>query len=130
MGYRSEVGLCLNKMGKAALDKALQEAEQENHPELEEFKKMFTTRADEKREDASGAVAYLWKNTKWYNDSDGYPDVAFVEDFMNRLDSADDDNIEYLFLRVGESYDDIEERGRFWDNPLGMGIVRDVAFNA
>jgi hypothetical protein len=50
----------------------LQEAEQENHPGLEEFKKMFTIYADEKKEDASGAVAYLWKSTKWYNDSDSY----------------------------------------------------------
>lgn len=28
-----------------------------------------------------------------------------------------------------QSYDDIEERGQFWDNPLGMGVVRDITFN-
>jgi hypothetical protein len=45
------------------------------------------------------------------------------------LNLEKDENIEYFFLHVDEAYDDIEERGCFWDNQLGMGIVRKIVFD-
>ena len=69
----------------------------------------------------SGAVAWLWEHLKWYAD---YDDVAFIESLLRNLD--DDD---YYFIRVGESNDDTEIHGGFWDNPLGMCLVRGIAFD-
>jgi hypothetical protein len=77
--------------------------------------------AETKRDEDSGAAAYHWQWLKWYPD---YPDVAFVESFLKTLAEES-----YLFIRVGESDDDTEYRGGFWENPLGMCLVRGIAFD-
>ena len=46
----------------------------------------------------SGAVAFFWSCIKWYADF------------------------------VGENHDDTEVNGGFWDNTLGMYLVRGIAF--
>ena len=123
MGYRSEVGLCLTSTGQQELDKALLAAEQTRNPAIEDIKRLFEY-AELKQHDATGAVAYHWKHEKWYSES---PEVAFVEAFMQHLN--DIDRNDYLFIRVGESDDDIEHRGGFWENPLGMGLTREITFD-
>ena len=73
----------------------------------------------EVRTDAdSGTVAYLWESTKWYDD---FPEVRFIENLLQELDSAD-----FLFIRVGEDSDDTEMYGTFWENPLNMRLTRGV----
>jgi hypothetical protein len=119
MGYRSDVGLCLNVKGKKGFQDAL-DALEGNQEHTKIIRELFGYA--EKREDTdSAAVAYLWRDVKWYAD---YPDVTFVESL---LQSIGDD--EYLFIRVGESDDDTEYRGCFWDNPLGMCLMRGIAFD-
>ncbi len=74
----------------------------------------------DKREE-HGAAAWPWESLKWYSD---YDDMGFIENLLNDLDTED-----YLFIRVGESDDDTEYRGGFWENPFGMCLVRGIAFD-
>ncbi|MDR2800940.1 MAG: hypothetical protein LBB52_06710 [Desulfovibrio sp.] len=54
----------------------------------------------------------------------GPPGRGFVESFLKTLEKDG-----YPFIRVGESDDDTECRGGFWENPLGMCLVRGIAFD-
>ena len=49
------------------------------------------------------ATLYNFDFIKWY---DSFPEVIFVESFLNNLYFED-----YRFVRVGEELDDTEERG-------------------
>lgn len=118
MGYYSDVGLCLTAAGKLALEAALTEAEKSN-PDVTDIKNMLDS-AEVRTDADSGTVAYLWENTKWYDD---FPEVWFVENLLLELGGAD-----FLLLRVGEDYDDTELQGSFWNNPLGMRLTRSIAF--
>ena len=73
-----------------------------------------------KIDESTRAVVFLWKGEKWY---DEFAEVAFVEAFMNSLPSED-----FLFIRIGEDYDDIESRGSFCGKPFGMYVERKIAF--
>ena len=75
----------------------------------------FIAYADKYHEDAdTGAEAYLWECVKWYED---FSDVSFIENLLAELDWKD-----FLFIRIGEDYDDTEVRGDFWDNPFELGL--------
>ncbi len=39
------------------------------------------------------------------------------------------DDTEYLFIRINESYDDVGYESSFWENPLNMGLQREISFN-
>jgi hypothetical protein len=123
MGYRSEVGLCLAGPAQAKLEAGLLRLgsgegtdSAENGKLILELFELATLRKDE----ASGASAYHWPSLKWYPD---YPEVVFVENFLAQLDEGD-----YYFIRLGESDDDSEFRGDFWDNPFQMSLTRAIAF--
>jgi hypothetical protein len=73
----------------------------------------------------SGAIAYNWEWLKWYEDDD---DVGFYKKLIDSLDDMDCPS-EYHFIRVGESDDDVEQKGYFWENPFGMCLVRGIAFD-
>ena len=76
----------------------------------------------DKREDReSGAAAWHRESLKWYSD---YEDVAFFENLLRDLEAED-----YLFIRLGDSDDDVEIRGGFWDNPFGMCLMRGIGFD-
>jgi hypothetical protein len=118
MGYRSDVGLCLTATGRETLDARLAAL----NPDTDNTRYIheLLNSPRDKRED-DGAVAWLWESLKWYSD---YDDVGFIENLLNDLDSED-----YLFIRVGESDDDTEYRGGFWENTFGMCLVRGIAFD-
>jgi len=120
MGYLSDVGICLSAKGKEALDAALAEAKKIN----EHFSviQALLDKAAVRIAADDGTVAYHWEYLQWYAD---YSGVSFIENLLNTLD--DDD---YLFIRVGESDGDTEYQGEFWNNPLGMGLARGIAFDA
>ena len=120
MGYRSDVGLCLNAKGKEALIAALAEAEK-NNPHFSDIKELLDSSAIRAITD-DGSVAYHWESLKWSAD---YDDVSFIENLIRQLDYND-----YFFIRVGESDDDTEVRGGFLENPLGMCLVRGITFDA
>lgn len=115
--------MCLFKAGKQKLDKALLAAEQTKKPAIEEIKDLLKC-AKFMQHNKTGTVAYCWNWMKWYSE---FPEVAFVEAFMGHLNTAPD-GAEYFFIRVGESDDDIEQRGVFWENPLGISLTREITF--
>jgi hypothetical protein len=118
MSYRSDVGICLTTTGKKTLDARL--AELEPDTDRTRYINELLNSPRDKRE-GFGAVAWLWESLKWYSD---YKDVAFIENLLRDLEDED-----YLFIRVGESDDDTEYRGSFWENPFGMCLVRGITFD-
>ncbi len=122
MGYYSDVALCLTKAGAAQLATVI-EARVGSSPENFASSAIKDLLGGEPahKDAATGAVAFCWSGMKWYAD---FEEVAFVESFMADLEYED-----YYFIRVGEDYDDIEVNGGFWDNPLGMCLVRGITFD-
>lgn len=92
-----------------------QETSEETRREVQDL----LSQADSHYTDSnSGATVWHWAWSKWYSD---FPEVAFVESLMNEMDHED-----YLFIRIGEDYDDTEVRGCFWENPFGMELNRSI----
>ena len=102
---------------------AITQAEQNDPGKFETIKDPIDGKLDRKDED-SGAVAFIWEGLKRYAD---FADVAFVENFITDLGHNDSD--EYYFIRIGEDHNDTGERGGFYSNPFGMHMKRRVVFN-
>lgn len=119
MGYYSDVALCLTKNGMDQLKTALAEAVK-NNPDNFAAIKMLIGGEPSKIDDGSGSVVFLWEGEKWYDEFD---EVAFVGKLMDNLPHED-----FLFIRIGEGYDDIETRGSFCGKPFRMYIARKIAF--
>ena len=108
MGYRSDAALVLSKEAAALLKKRLEAATPDqryllDNPDLYEV--------DSKTEEA----LWRWHVVKWYAET--FAEVAFIDNFLKDL--SDDD---YLFIRLGENFDDIELRGDFWGNVFELGV--------
>ena len=118
MGYYSDVALCLTKNGMDQLKTALAEAEK-NNPD--NFAAIIILIGDEpsRTDESTGAVVFLWEGERWYGEFD---EIAFVEEFMDNLPHED-----FLFIRSGEDYDDIETRGSYQGNPQRVRIAREIA---
>ena len=119
MGYYSDVALCLTKNGMDQLKSALVQAER-NNPDNFAATKMLIGGEPSNIDEGTGGVVSLWKGEKWYEE---FAEVAFVEAFMDSLSDED-----FLFIRLGEDYDDIETRGSFCGKPFGMYVERKIAF--
>ena len=119
MGYYSDVALCLTKNGMDQLKTALAEAEK-NNPDNFTAIKMLICGEPSKIDEGSGSVVFLWEGEKWYDEFD---EVAFVGKLMDNLPHKD-----FLFIRIGEDYDDIETRGSFRGKPFGIYVERKIAF--
>lgn len=118
MGYYSNVALCLTKNGMDQLKTVLAEAEKNNPDNFAAIKILIgdePSRTDER----TGAVVFLWEGERWYNEFD---EIAFVEEFMDNLPHED-----FLFIRLGEDYDDIETRGSYQGNPQRVRIAGEIA---
>ena len=118
MGYYSDVDLCLTKNGMDQLKSALVQAER-NNPENFAAIKMLIAGEPSKIDERTGAVVFLWKGEKWYEEFAG---MAFVAKLMDSLPSED-----FLFIRLGEDHDDIETRGSYRCNPQMVRITREIA---
>ena len=119
MGYYSDVALCLTKNGMDQLKTALAEAEK-NNPDNFAAIKMLIGGELSKIDEGSGSVVFLWEGEKW---QDEFDEVAFVGKLMDNLPHKD-----FLFIRIGEDYDDIETRGSYCGKPFGMYVERKIAF--
>ena len=118
MGYYSDVALCLTKNGMDQLKTALAEAER-NKPDSFAAIKILIGDEPSRTDERTGAVVFLWEGERWYDEFD---EIAFVEEFMDNLPHED-----FLFIRLGEDYDDIETRGSYWCNPQRVRITREIA---
>ncbi|MCQ4860542.1 hypothetical protein NE637_05170 [Desulfovibrio desulfuricans] len=89
-----------------------------NNPDNFAAIKMLIGSEPSKIDERTGFVVFLWKRKKW---DDEFAEVAFVKAFMDSLPSDD-----FLFIRLGEDYDDIETRGNFRGKPFGMYVERKI----
>lgn len=103
MGYRSEVAIQLEKK---AFDMVMKSIKKYNKTQNNGWE--FAPDSILKKDDD-----YLlqWDCIKWYSD---YSDIRTVENVLNELDklteSENIDGYRYHFVRVGESWSDIEIR--------------------
>ena len=111
MGYRSDVALVLSKEAAALLKKRLEAATPDERYLLDNPDRY---EVDGKTEEA----LWRWHYVKWYEEFD---EVAFIDNFLKEL--SDDD---YLFVRLGENFDDIELRGDFWGNVFELGVSTSI----
>lgn len=117
MGYHSEVVITLSEKAKKLLEEKLNNLSEEEKENMEDI--FSCSNAHFIHE--SGAELYHWEWIKWYN---SYPEVAFVENFLNDLDDED-----YCFLRIGEDLGDIEQQGFFYDDPFAACIVCETRYS-
>ncbi len=69
----------------------------------------------------SRAEFFHWDSVKWYQ---MFEEIACINSVMEELDDED-----FLFIRIGEDFEDIEIQGRYWDNPFNLDVVRTVEFS-
>ena len=109
MGYRSEVVLAVNKeilpefLAHLATNDAAKRLVFSDHCELDQDYQ------------GEGHLLVAWTGIKWY---EGYPEIDTFENFMNEcgemVDNKDKEEM-FKFVRIGEDYADIEERGYGFD---------------
>lgn len=123
MGYRSEIGLTLKPAAVDLLQEMLndpsirQETREAAKDFLEHPVKFFSK---------DGCKAYYWDWVKWYSgDVAYYPEIWFMDKFLEEADVKD-----YYFIRIGENYEDIEQRGQDFDNVFAMYPVCNIVFDA
>lgn len=125
MGYYSNVGIALSKEGYEKFIKHYNDTFSYRQNEFEsdlryyEEEKKKMNNPEHVAED--GSVFYHFPEIKWYEGA--YPEIQII---MSSLFQLDED--EYLYIRLGENIDDIEERGYFYDNPFSFGIQRYLNF--
>jgi len=113
MGYYSDVSLLLNAEAKEKLDESLLTVSRE-------IKQLFTEACDYSAIDpASGACFYHWCYSKW-----GWDESLAITKLLNSL--ADES---YSYLRLGEEYGDLEERGLLEENVFDPRVISEIRFN-
>jgi len=112
MGYYSCCALTLkNEDFNVLISKARQE-EDEDAKDIITAADIFQT---------SDYTTLYWNWCKWYPD---YPDIKFIEDFM--------ETVPHVFHRMGESDDDyecFENCGDEWDMTESVSLLRDLSID-
>ncbi len=120
MGYYSEVALCIpNETYKTMMEHLAKE----NAETQVEVKSLL---ADAEKTEKDGAVMYYWSWVKWYS---SYPCVGFITKFLESVESDElEEKLEYRLITIGESLDDNNDSGDFWETPFNLDIVRCISF--
>ena len=115
MGYRSDVGLVLDKKSAALLwgNMILSPIASKINDLLSNAKRKINLE--------TGDELYLWTNIKWYSE---YEEIKWLTDFLNNLDE-----ISWYFIRIGESIEDIDVHGFYFDNTFELDVSRSINFN-
>jgi len=98
MGYRSNIRIITSKDGY----ERLKEFVKDNNKDFN-----LLEECDIKQKGKMQCY-FGWNYVKWYEDV--YPEVIAIMDGLNNLE---ENEYSYRYMRIGESYDDIEER--FYD---------------
>jgi len=112
MGYRSEVAIAIHKDLQGEFLTFL------NTEKLmaEIFSGYFQL---EKDFQGKGHWLFRQGDIKWYDGyPSDYPEVDLFERFFDQMDESNETIQKYRFIRVGESNDDVEERGQWFDSDL------------
>lgn len=113
MGYYSDVSLLLNAEAKEKLDESLQSV-------TNDVKQLFNEACDYSAIDPdSGTCFYHWCYSKW-----GWDETVVVTKFLNSLDEDT-----YSYLRLGETYGDLEERGLLDENHFDPRVDSKIIYN-
>ncbi len=124
MGYYSDVGLALNKEAAIKFKNILDNLDEQSQ-ETKEIKSFILNDAKRRNNAETGEELYIWYSTKWYTDDPAYfPEITLTENFIKNLE---DD--EFLFIRIGENFDDIEIQGDYWANSFDFGFERRLVSN-
>ena len=102
MGYRSDVGFVVPESAP-------------HFEKLDEDSNCF----DEIRSQ-DGFRLYVVESIKWYEDDNL---VQAVEQYIRENED------ECLFVRIGESQEDIQVEGHLWENPFELGFVRRLTYS-
>lgn len=105
MGYRSDVRIVTSKKGYEELKKYVERTLGKN----DDYNLLKST--DVLFEGKHG-VLVGWNDIKWYENCD-YKAIDAIENGMNYLSEKD---FGYRFARIGENYDDIEEKSNDPEN--------------
>lgn len=119
MGCRSDVGLCLQHSAYTKLCNSvetLQYTDSKTHGLIQNI-----LHNSQRTLECAEAVVFYWNSVTWRSD---YEDVRWLENLLSRLEPED-----YLFLRIGKETGVMESKGRYRDNPFGMRVVREIAFD-
>ena len=113
MGYRSEVVL--------AVDKKLMPEFLAHLATSDEAKTMVFADHDHLDQDYcdEGHLLVTWNGIKWY---ESYPEVNVIEKFISEMDEDEDKSEMFKFVRIGEDYDDVEDRGYGFDIHVNRSI--------
>ena len=114
MGYYSDVLLVLSTQGIAKLSTYTKSISKNN------TNTYLINHTEKHLISSSGEELFYWKSVKWYED---FSEVQWIEKFINSLELN-----EYLFIRVGEFIDDVEELGTFYSNPFDVRFSRQIIF--
>ncbi len=124
MGYRSTAILAVSKDARPHLMHFLSQ-----HPEA--MNMCFGKHADrtENFQGEEGAIMVRFDGIKWY---DSFPAIQAIMSFMDHMESEEieygpdrelaDGHDAFRFVRTGEEYDDIEQRGWAFDVYPSVGI--------
>ena len=122
MGYYWEVALVLNEEAKELFDKHIDELD-------EDKKKDFNNFIEKKCEIYSidGCYLYYWDYIKWFKH---IPEVEIVERFIDLIESkVEDELLDYYFITIGESYNDVSIKGDFYINPFNIEVLQQMRFD-
>lgn len=103
MGYRSDVRIVVTEEGYKKLEKFV-----ENYFKEKEIIEPYNLLNHKDIKKTMQKYCYFgWNYVKWYEGFNDYEDVNAI---MKGLDYLAKNNFSYRFARIGEDYDDIEER--------------------
>ena len=118
MGYRSTAILAVSKEARPYLMHFLGQ-------NTEAMNMCFGKHADrtEDFQGEDGSVMFRFDGIKWY---DSFPEIAAIEAFMSHMeaniDGLGDGDEHFRFVRTGEDYGDIEQRGWAFEIYTSVGI--------
>lgn len=113
MGYRSDVRIITSKEGFEKLKGFVESYLKENNKDgtIDNLLESCDVKQEGKKQ-----IYFGWDWSKWYEGD--YPEVDAI---MEGIDHLEKNEYSYRYMRIGESYDDIEER--FYDGKKDNKVV-------
>lgn len=117
MGYYSEVALVFTAKGAEIMRSLVNEQELGTALQTRNFLEEADAHSIDSK---SRAEFFHWDSVKWYFI---FEEVTCITSVMEELDDED-----FLFIRIGENFDDLETHGAYWGNPFNLDTVRTMEF--
>lgn len=118
MGYYSEAALVFTAKGAETMRSMIDEQQLGMALRTRNFLEEANTHSIDSK---SFAEFFHWDSVKWYQ---MFEEIACINSVMEELDDED-----FLFIRIGENFEDLEIQGRYWENPFNLDVVRTVEFS-